>query len=98
MTRRHEAAVTAMVPTARSRTFLAGEVARLGAGVGPVGDGGVVAWVGAMDAARGGHFTTGRVADEVPDPYGESLESYRRCADRLDGICTTLARLLVPRA
>ena len=98
MTRRHEAAVTAMVPAARSRTFLAGEVARLGAGVGPVGEGGVVAWVRAMDGARGGHFTTGRVADEVPDPYGEPLESYRRCADRLDGICATLARLLVPTA
>ena len=96
MTRRHEAAVTAMVPMSRSRTFLVGEVARLGAGVGPVGEGGMAAWVRAMDGARGGHFTTGRVADEVPDPYGGSLESYRRCADRLDGICGTLARLLVP--
>jgi len=97
MTRRHEAAVTAMVPTARSRTFLAGEVARLGAGVGPIGEDGMAAWVTAMDGARGGHFTTGRVADEVADPYGEPLESYRRCADRLDGICSTLARLLVPK-
>ena len=79
MTRRHEAAVTAMVPEARSRTFLAGEVARLGAGVGPVGEGGMAA------------------ADEVSDPYGDSLESYRRCADRLDGICATIARLLVPK-
>ena len=97
MTRRHEAAVTAMVPEARSRTFLAGEVARIGSGVGPVGEGGTAAWVRAMDGARGGHFTTGRVADEVSDPYGESLESYRRCADRLDGICATMARLLVPK-
>lgn len=98
MTRRHEAAVAAMVPAARSRTFLAGEVARLGGRVGPVGTDGMAAWVRALDGARGGHFTTGRVADEVTDPYGEPLESYRRCADRLDGICATLARLLSPPA
>ena len=98
MTRRHEAAVTALDQAARSRTFLAGEVARLGGWVGPVGTDGMAAWVRALDGARGGHFTTGRVADEVPDPYGEPLESYRRCADRLDGICATLARLLSPPA
>ena len=98
MTRRNEAAVAAMVPAARSRTFLAGEVARLGAGVGPVGEGGVVSWVRAMDGARGGHFTTGRVADEVADPYGENRDAYEETANRLDGLCSALARLLSPPA
>lgn len=96
MTRRHEAEIGSADPDARSRTFLAGEVARLGGQVGPRGARLLTDWVRALDGARGGHFTTGRVADEVPDPYGEPLESYRRCADRLDGICGTLARLLVP--
>ena len=51
-------------------------------------------WVRALDGARGGHFTAGRVADEVTDPWGGPDEAYHRCADRLDGICTALARLM----
>ncbi len=94
-TRRHEAAIGALDPLARSRTFLAGEVVRLGGTVGPRGDRTVAAWVAALDAARAGHFTAGRVADEVADPWGGTADDYRRCADRLDGICTALARLLV---
>ena len=94
MTRPHEAAVAAIDPTARARTFLAGEVVRLGGQVGPRGDRPLDEWIRALDGARGGHFTAGRVVDEVADPWGEPLEAYRRCADRLDGICTGLARLL----
>ena len=51
-------------------------------------------WVRALDGARGGHFTAGRVADEVADPWGGPDVAYQRCADRLDGICTALARLM----
>ncbi len=94
MTRRHETVIGSADPAARSRTFLAGEVARLGGQVGPRGLRLLADWVRALDGARGGHFTTGRVADEVADPYGESVETYRDCADRLDGLCTALARLL----
>jgi len=94
MTRRHEAAIGALEPTARSRTFLAGEVVRLGGTVGPRGDRSVAEWVRSLDAARAGHFTAGRVADEVADPWGGSSDDYRRCADRLEGVCTALARLL----
>ena len=96
MTRRHEAEIGSADPDARSRTFLAGEVARLGGQVGPRGVRLLTDWVRALDGARGGHFTTGRVADEVADPYGAPVEAYRGCADRLDGLCTTLARLLAP--
>ncbi len=95
MTRRHESAVGLLEPMARSRTFLAVEVARLGGQVGPRGDRSMVDWVRALDGARGGHFTAGRVADEVVDPWGGPDEAYRRCADQLDGICSTLARLLI---
>ncbi len=95
MTCRHEAAVGALDAVARSRTFLAGEVVRLGGQVGPRGDRTVGDWIRALGGARGGHFTTGRVADEVADPWGEPVEEYQRCADRLDGICTGLAHLLM---
>ena len=94
MTRRHEAAVGVLEATARSRTFLAGEVVRLAGIVGPRGDGPVDGGVGALDAARAGHFTAGRVADEVVDPWGGTVDDYRRCADRLDGVCSALARFL----
>ena len=94
MTRLHQAAVSALDPAARARTFLAGEVVRLGGQVGPREDRPLDEWIQALDGARGGHFTAGRVADEVPDPWGEPIDEYRRCADRLDGIATALARLL----
>ena len=94
MTRRNESAVDLLQSVARSRTFLAGEVVRLGGQVGPRGDRSMAAWVRALDGARGGHFTAGRVADEVTDPWGGPDEAYHRCADQLDGICTALARLM----
>ena len=97
MARSHEAAVAALDQTARSRTFLAGEVARLGgqAGARDAGDS-VRAWAEELHAARGGPMTAGRLADEVADPYGGSEDGYRRTADRLEGICSALARLLEP--
>jgi len=99
MTRHHESTVGLLDPSVRSRTFLAGEVVRLGGQVGlrgdrSVGDRSVGDWVRALDGARGGHFTAGRVADEVADPWGGPDEAYHRCADRLDGICSGLVRLL----
>tara|TARA_B100000959_G_C14903821_1_gene592099 strand:- start:78 stop:725 length:648 start_codon:yes stop_codon:yes gene_type:complete len=94
MTRLHQAAVSALDPPVRARNFLAGEVVRLGGLVGPREDRPLDEWIRVLDGARGGHFTTGRVADEVADPWGEPINEYRRCADRLDGIATALARLL----
>ena len=94
MTRRNESAVDLLQSVARSRTFLAGEGGRLGGQVGPRGDRSMADWVRALDGARGGHFTAGRLADEVGDPWGGPDEEYRRCADQLDGICTALARLM----
>ena len=35
-------------------------------------------WVRALDGARGGHFTAGRVAAEVTDPWGGPGEAYHR--------------------
>ena len=96
MSRTHEAAVAALDQSARSKTFLAGEVARLGSRVGSKDASETMqTWVESLHAARGGHMTSGRVTDEVADPYGYPEEVYRRALDRLDGICSTLARLLV---
>lgn len=96
MSRTHEAAVAALDQSARSKTFLAGEVARLGGRVGPKNASVTIrTWVESLHAARGGHMTSGRVTDEVADPYGYPEEVYRRTLDRLDGICSTVARLLV---
>ena len=97
MTRSHETDVAALDQMARSRTFLAGEVARLGSQAGARGAGDSVrVWAEALHAARGGYMTTGRLADEVADPYGGPEDDYRRTADRLEGICSALARLLEP--
>ncbi len=99
MTRQHEAVVGRLDPMARGRTFLAGEVARLGGQVGPpVDDEGLRDWAARLDGARGGHMTTGRVADEVADPYGENRDAYQQTANRLDGLCSALTRLLSPPA
>jgi protein-tyrosine phosphatase len=94
MTRRHEATIVALDQEARPRTFLAGELIRLGGARGPVGEHPPELWVASLHEARGGHMTTGRLADEIPDPWGEPIDVYRQTADRLDGLTSALARLL----
>ena len=94
MTRRHEATIVALDQDARPRTFLAGELIRLAGARGPVGESSVKLWVASLHEARGGHMTTGRLADEIPDPWGEPIDVYRQTADRLDGLTSALARLL----
>lgn len=97
MTRVHESMVAALDQAGRSRTFLAGEVARLGGTVGPIPpDTTLSEWVALLHAARGGHMTTGRLADEVPDPYGLDRSIYENLADRLGGVSAAMRRLLAP--
>ena len=95
MTRRQEAAVGTLEATVRPRTFLFGEAARLAGTVGPRQDRTFREWVESLASARGGHFTGGRIVDEVLDPWGGTADDYRLCADRLDGFCSALARLLI---
>jgi protein-tyrosine phosphatase len=95
MTREHETAVGLLDPSARGRTFLLGEAVRLGGQVDPPAvDEGLRSWADRLHGARGGHMTTGRVSDEVPDPWGENREAYVQTASRLEGLCSALARLL----
>ena len=97
MTRVHESAVAALDQDARARTFLAGEVPRLGGTVGPLQPGMALReWVALLHGARGGHMTAGRTADEVGDPYGMDRSIYEALHVRLGGMSSAMSRLLSP--
>ena len=51
-------------------------------------------WVEELHSARGGYMTSGRSADEIHDPLGESFEEYEKVAKRLNEICGFLSKLL----
>ena len=98
MTRVHESAVATVDQDARARTFLAGEVPRLGGTVGPLQPGmDLREWVALLHGARGGHMTAGRTADEVGDPYGMDRSIYEALHIRLSGMSSAMSRLLAPR-
>ncbi|HEX6313089.1 MAG TPA: hypothetical protein VF152_15870 [Acidimicrobiia bacterium] len=98
MTRKHVKMAVARRPDAMARTFLVGELVRLGTGVGPRHpDEEIRAWLGRAAALRPENEPLGRAVDEVPDPVGEPIDVYRRTAARLDRDLTTLAALLAGR-
>lgn len=98
MTRDHVSFALMRSPDAAGRVFLVGELARLGAGVGPRGPGEpVAAWVGRVAAARPSDRPLGRAVDEVADPVGEPIDVYRTTVARLDRDLSTVATLLAGR-
>jgi protein-tyrosine-phosphatase len=101
MTRDHVWRATRGVADATDRTFLVGELRRLGGAAGPrlVADGETVrAWAARAAALRppGRAGAVGRAGDEVADPVGEPLAVYRRTAERLDRDLVAIAALLAP--
>lgn len=97
MTRDHVSGSVIHDPTAVDRTFVIGELVRLGADVGPRrADQTVRTWTDAVAARRPPGRAPGRLGDEVPDPVGEPLDVYRATAARLDALTLALADLLVP--
>ena len=95
MTRPHELSISKIQQQARSRTFLAGEIVRLGSLVSkPAELSSFKAWVEELHSARGGHMTSGRAGDEVLDPFDKPIEEYEKVAMRLNGICEVLCKLL----
>jgi len=97
MTRTHLWAVVNHDPTAGDRTFLVGEIVRLGERVGPrAPDEPLAGWVGRVAAARPPGGVVGLASDEVADPVNEPVEVYRATAARLDAQLGALARLLAP--
>jgi protein-tyrosine phosphatase len=106
MTRNHVGRVGGLVPDAADRTFLVGELVRLGGDVKRRGGEPLRAWAGRVAGTRPrrapsgpdaiGAVVVGRVEDVVPDPVGEPLAVYRATAARLDRDLRALASLLAP--
>ncbi|GIU96299.1 MAG: hypothetical protein KatS3mg013_0102 [Actinomycetota bacterium] len=97
MAREHREHVVALVPSAADRTFTLKELVRLldGLDLAPGAD--LAAQVGAAAAAR--RARAGAAADEdVADPLGEPLETYRAIAWELEGWIERLAEALAPSA
>ena len=97
MTRNHVWAVVNHDPTAADRTFMIGEIVRLGARVGPrAAEEPLAGWVARVAAARPPGTVVGIATNEVADPVNEPVDVYRATAARLDTQLATLAQLLVP--
>jgi protein-tyrosine-phosphatase len=97
MTRNHMWAVTNHDPAAEDRTFMVGEIVRLGRRVGPRRDGEPVRdWVARVATARPPGTVMGLATDEIADPVNEPVEVYRATAARLDAQLAALAELLAP--
>jgi protein-tyrosine phosphatase len=95
MTRDHVSIATARSPDARGRTFLVGELARLGGQVGPRDTSEPLArWAERAANARPSNRPLGRAVDEIADPVGEPIEVYRHTAAVLDDRLTEIAALL----
>ena len=97
MTNDHVDAIRLRRPEAAARTFVLGQIVRLGERheneVGPR-ERSVAEWLDAIDARRG---TRPRALprDEIRDPLGEPLPAYQELAAQLDDLTARLARLLV---
>ena len=97
MTRQHVWGAVAASAGATDRTFLVGELARLGGEAGPRRrDEPLRDWVQRVAARRPPAPVVGRAEDEVPDPVGEPLEVYRQTAARLDRDLRVITGLLIP--
>jgi protein-tyrosine phosphatase len=98
MTRKHVKMAVARRPDAAERTFLVGELVRLGTVLGPRRPAEPVRhWLGRVAALRPADEPLGRAVDEVPDPVGEPIDVYRETATRLDRDLSTVAALLAGR-
>jgi protein-tyrosine phosphatase len=97
MTRDHVHGVVIHDPTAIDRTFVMGEIVRLGERVGPrPADQTVREWCATVAALRPPGRPPGISTDDIADPVGEGLEVYAATADRLDRLCAATAALLLP--
>lgn len=95
MTRDHVSYALARCPDAVDRTFLVGELARLGTGIGPrAASEPLASWAERAAASRPPNRPLGRAVDEVPDPAGQPVDIYRRTAAVLDDRLSEIADLL----
>lgn len=98
MTNDHADAVRNHHPEAASRTFVLGQLVRLGeklrAKDGPRGDLPLEQWLDKVDQLRDHPRRRALPRDEIRDPLGEPLEAYQVLAEQLDDLTARLARLL----
>jgi len=95
MTRVHVHSVVTRDRAARARTFLLGELARLGTDAGPRPPGtDLQTWLTELDERRPPGEPPGRYADEVADPVGEPITVYRATRDQLAQLTATVAALI----
>jgi protein-tyrosine phosphatase len=94
MTRNHSWAVAAHDASAIHRTFMLGEIVRLGELEGARHDESLRDWVARVDARRTDHKRIGRADDEIADPLGEPVDTYRRTAERVQRSVDRLVALL----
>lgn len=95
MTRQHVNYVTSRWPEAADRTFLVGELARLGGQIGPRGElEPAAAWAERASAARPPRRPLGRAVDEIDDPVGLPIAVYQQTAEMLDRWLSEIAALL----
>jgi protein-tyrosine phosphatase len=95
MTRQHVNYVTTRWPHATDRTFLVGELARLGGRIGPRRDAEpVVRWAERASAARPPRRPLGRAIDEIDDPVGLPIAVYQQTAVILDKRLNEIAALV----
>ena len=95
MTRDHVSIANTRSPAARPRTFLVGELARVGADIGARRESEPVSvWVERAAAARPLRQPLGRAMDEIADPAGQPIDVYRSTAAELDQRLTEIAALL----
>ncbi len=94
MTNDHADAVTNHYPQAASRTFVLGQLIRLGEREGPRGERTVQGWLAAVDRLRDPARRRAQPRDEIRDPLGEPLGAYQELALQLDDLTERLARLI----
>ena len=96
MTRDHVHGVIIHEPAAIERTFVMGEIVRLGNRIGPrQPDQSVRDWCATVAELRP-KGRPGSSSDDIADPVGEGLEVYAATANRLDTLCASTAALLLP--
>ncbi|NUU20560.1 MAG: hypothetical protein HOV68_03435 [Streptomycetaceae bacterium] len=93
MTREHIWGVTARSSAAEPRTFVLGELARLGEKAGPRDGRPLREWIATVDALRDTRRMA-RADDELADPLGEPIETYRKLAERAEDQVQRLVALL----
>jgi protein-tyrosine phosphatase len=94
MTNDHADAVANHHADAVSRTFVLGQLVRLGERHGARDGMGVEQWVQAVDGLRDPGRRRALPNDEIRDPLGEPLPAYQALAVQLDDLTSRLASLL----